>query len=48
LGAVGVTQQFSLHDSLGDRSFSADFAALVAEAEGVVGAIVHSGSRPKA
>ena len=31
-----------------DRSFAADFGTLVAEAEGVVGAIVHSGSRPKA
>ena len=48
LGAVGVTSQFSLHDHLGDRSFAADFGTLVAEAEGVVGAIVQSASRPRA
>ena len=48
LGAVGVTTQVRLHDHLGDRSFAADFGTLVAEAEGVVGAIVQSASRPRA
>ncbi len=40
MGAMGVTPQFSLHDHLGDRAYSVDFAALVARAEAVVGDIV--------
>ena len=40
LGTVGVSDRFRLQDHLGDRTFENDFAALVGEAEAVVGGIV--------